>query len=253
MERKNGLIYFIIFILIIIIILSFWFSATKIGKIEDKYLLPTGNVDVFNIDINCDCIHDKNKLEDKDETESINTDKAVNNANSKTNNTYPVWEEEEKFESDTVYVDDKNGNYIYQQSLNIFSNAAYELKNVIAPGTSNSYYFVVHNGSDFNTKYYIEMYEENDYKINLKYRLKENNNYLIGDKDTWVSADELVTSFSNLSMKKSDKYALDWKWDYESGNDEKDTYIGENMKDMYKLHIRFHIEQEIKQETEQVD
>ena len=58
-----------------------------------------------------------------------------------------------------------------------------------------------------------------------------------------VQANELKTSFSGLDIKDSDKYSLDWKWEYESGDDNKDTYIGENMDDVYKLNIRFYIEQ----------
>ena len=94
-----------------------------------------------------------------------------------------------------------------------------------------------------NVKYYMEMYANTSYDIDLKYRLKRDGDYVIGDLDNWVTADELKTSFSALDIKDSDKYSLDWKWEYESGDDNKDTYIGENMNDLYKLNIRFYIEQ----------
>lgn len=214
-KKKNRLFLIIVFLLIIIILILLFF--TRFGKIENKYLKQTGNVDIFNIDISDQCFCESG---------------------------YPVWDEEKyKEEFNKIYVDDRNGNYIYQQNLKIFNNAFYEYTNKISPGTSNTYYFVVHNSSDIDVNYYVEMYEITKHDINLKYRLKRNDKYVIGNDNKWVTADELKTSLSYLEMKDSDKYALDWKWEYESGNDSKDTYIGENMNSLYKLNIRFYFEQ----------
>lgn len=236
-ERKTKKYWCIIILLIIIILLLLFFA--KFGKIQNKYLVPTGNIDVFNIDIdgNCGC-SDKDKCDNKSDDESDTVNKKIDS------NTYTIWNEQKyKDVFGEIYVDDKNGNYIYQQHLDIFNNAFYEYTNKIAPGVSNTYYFVAHNNSDINVKYYVEMYESTKYDINLKYRLKRNGKYIIGNENKWVSANDLKTSFSNLNMKNSDKYSLDWKWEYEDGIDEQDTYIGENMDDVYKLNIRFYFEQ----------
>ena len=252
-ERKRDKFFWIIIVLLVIIILLLLFF-TKFGKIENKYLVPTGNVDIFNIDINCICSEDDkcDNVDIKPETKDVkinNKESKINNEvaseqKSKSNNVYPTWDEDEDSHVlNEVYVDDASGNYIYQKSLNIFNNAFYEYTNKIAPGVSNTYYFVVHNSSNMNVKYYVEMYTTTNYDINLKYRLKRNGSYVIGDLDNWVTADELKTSFNALDIKESDKYSLDWKWEYESGDDSKDTYIGENMNDLYKLNIRFYIEQ----------
>lgn len=255
-ERKRDKFFWIIIVLLVIIILLLLFF-TRFGKIENKYLVPTGNVDIFNIDIDCVCDNDKcDNNNDKYENKDVKVNKKINKKESKknidvvneqknmNNNVYPTWDEEKDKEVlNEVYVDDTSGNYIYQKSLNIFNNAFYEYTNKIAPGVSNTYYFVVHNSSNMNVKYYVEMYANTSYDIDLKYRLKINGDYVIGDLDNWVTADELKTSFSALDIKDSDKYSLDWKWEYESGDDNKDTYIGENMNDLYKLNIRFYIEQ----------
>lgn len=228
--------YFLIIITLLVIIILILLFFTKFGKIENKYLKPTGNVDVFNIDIDgsCNCKNNENCSKNEKDSSSKSTVSKL----------YPVWnEEKDKNELNKIYVDDKNGDYIYQKNLSIFNNAFYEYTNKIAPGVSNAYYFVVHNSSDINVKYYLEMYSDTEYDINLKYRLKRNGKYVIGDNNNWVTANELKTSFSNINIKDSDKYQLDWKWEYESGNDEKDTYIGENMDSLYKLNVRFYFEQ----------
>ena len=87
------------------------------------------------------------------------------------------------------------------------------------------------------------MYKTCDYDINLTYRLKKNGEYVIGDDNNWVTAEQLKTEFSRLSSNNNDSYMLDWKWEYEAGRDDVDTYIGENMTDEYKLSIIFYVEQ----------
>lgn len=216
MNSKDNKIYLIIIIILIIIILILLFF-TRFGTI-DNGLIPTGNVDVFNIDFDCNCINDGN-----------------------CSDTIPSFNENEDLLG-SVLVNDLNGDYVYQQNLKIFENSAYEYTNKIAPGVFNTYQFVVNNGSNVNIKYYIEMYENSEYDINLKYRLRKNGDYVIGNGENWVSADELKVQFSNLNYNSSDKYSLDWKWFYD-GNDEQDTFVGENMNSVYKLNLRFYFEQ----------
>ena len=50
----------------------------------------------------------------------------------------------------------------------------YELTDVIAPESSNTYQFVVKNGTEYNLKYKIDFIENNPYQINMKYKLKKN-------------------------------------------------------------------------------
>ena len=223
-ENRNERMFLIIIILLIIIIFILLFFS-KFGKVEEKYLTPTGNVDVFDIDINCKC---------KDNETCIITDNDGNEI------IIPTFNESiDKNVIGTVFVDDNNGNYIYQQKLNIFNNAVYEYTNKIAPGVSNTYYFVVHNSTNTELKYYLEMYESSEYKINLKYRLKRNNEYVIGNDNTWVTSSELKTEFSKFSSGSSDNYTLDWKW---FDDDENDTIAGKNMTSEYKLNIRFYFD-----------
>ena len=231
-KENNKSIKFIIMIILLIIIILILLFFARFGEIDNKnMLIPTGNVDVFDIYIRCACT-------DKDNCITKNTDGNEILA--------PVFnEEEDKDKLGNVFVYDKNGDYVYQQRLRIFENAAYQYTNKIAPGVSNTYHFVVHNSNDFKLKYYIEMYEEEDYGVNLRYRLRKNNEYVIGDDNTWVTASELETALDNIGVGSSDSYALDWSWPYESGNDELDSYIGENMDKEYKLNVRFYFEEAV--------
>ena len=246
--RKERIKLIIIIVLIIVIIMLLLNSCKRVDNESPK---PTGNVDIFNINIEGNCKKDnscdnnqgKNPVTVIDNKPSNNNQ--TNDNNVPTNPEYPPWDEDEHgYDLNQIFVDDKNGNYIYQNTLHIFTNPAFEFKNVIAPGSSNTYVFEVHNNSQINIKYDIETIEVNRYNINLKYRLKINNNYVVGNDDSWVSANKLRDIGRRLSSNSSHKYSLEWKWDYESGNDRNDTYIGENINEEYKLNIRFRFEED---------
>ena len=214
-KSSNKLTWLIIILLIIIIIILLFFL--KIGKTNEKCLMPTGNVDVFNIE-DCGC------KDVKGDTAEL-----------------PEFDEDKDFKVlGRLFVSDKNGDYLFQQNLRIFENAAYEFENKIAPGVSNSYQFVIHNNSNINVKYKILMYEESEYKINMKYRLKKNNQYIIGDNDNWVTFEELQTEYSKLNINESDNYSLDWKW---FDDDENDNIAGKNMTSEFNLNIRITYEE----------
>ena len=247
-QKKDRFFRIITVLLIIIIIILLFFS--RLGKINN-YPVPTGNVDVFDIDVDIDYanVSHGNTNYNKDTNTDINIgtsySKNIRTETSDNNQDIerkiPTYDKEkDKDVLGRVYVDDKNGNYIYQQNLDIFNNAVYQYTNKIAPGVSNTYHFVVHNSSKMNLKYYVEMYENSEYQVNLRYRLKRNNNYVIGNDNNWVTADELKTAFKNIKDSSSDNYSLDWKW-FDNDN-VADTKAGKNMTSLYKLNIRFYFE-----------
>ncbi|MCR5185613.1 MAG: hypothetical protein K6D97_00655 [Clostridia bacterium] len=240
-EKRNQYIKIIALLIIIILILFFFSRFSRINN----YPLPTGNIDVFDIDIDVGYANvsvDNNKSiasGSGKQTKTVVGQTSDNNADIQ--RVIPTFNESTDSKTlGRVFVDDKNGDYLYQQKLEIFNNAAFQYTNKVAPGVSNTYHFVVHNSSNMNLKYYLEMYEESEYQVNMKYRLKRNNNYVIGDDDTWVTAGELKTAFSNIEKSSLDSYSLDWKWfDHDNA---KDTVAGENMTSLYKLNTRFHFE-----------
>lgn len=227
MEKKNNnVVYKTITIILLIIIIIFLLFFNRFGELDNKEnnLVPTGNVDVFDIDINCKCENNECIVTDRD------------------GRVVPIFDEvEDKEKIGTVFVDDKVGNYLYQERLRIFNNAAYEFQNKIAPGVSNVYHFVVHNSTNEAVSYRLQMYEESEYPINMVYRLKNDNNFVVGNSNKWVSANELNTALKKLNRSTSDNYSLEWKWLYE-GNDEADNNAGINMESEYKLNIRVYFE-----------
>lgn len=209
-KSLNWSIYLILFMIIILLIILLF---TNYGKID--VLMPTGNIDIFDIIIenNCEC-------EECD---------------------VPVFKDDDISQGDSnidndgeLSVFDKVGDFKNQQYLNIFSNPAFEMKTIIAPGSSNAYQFVVRNGNNYNIQYNIKMKETNIYNINIKFRLKQNGKYIIGDDKTWVNADSLIIEKVKLATKSNMPYVLEWKW-FDSDND---TEIGKIDDSDYKLAIQ---------------
>ncbi len=240
-ERGNNKFLTVVVILLIITICILLLLLLRPIR---KVRIPTGRVDEFDIQINGVC---KNRNDDScfgggddDGSQDASSDRGV------------YYAEEKKINGKTdtdidregiVYVDDKNGRYVYQRSLKIFENPAFEYTNKIAPGVSNSYNFRVHNETEASIIYGVEFSESSDYPINMRYRLRRNGNYIIGSDYEWVGASELVSALKVLEMDAVDSYTLDWEWPYESDRDLLDTEIGENMSSEYALEIKIKFEE----------
>ncbi len=128
---------------------------------------------------------------------------------------------EEVFSNDLNVYDSDHKPVVWNGStdLKIFTNSMYELTDVIAPEDSNTYQFVVKNGTDYQLKYNVKFIETNPYGINMKYKLKKNDTYLI---DHYVKASELNIPEMLLNTNQNDTYYLEWKWRSSSN----DTEIG---------------------------
>ena len=52
--------------------------------------------------------------------------------------------------------------------------------------------------------------------------------YIAGDAKTWINVEELNSLQEHRTLKKSEsvEYTFQWKWEFESGNDEYDTTLG---------------------------
>lgn len=253
--RKKDALYICIIIILLTISIVLLFN-TKFNKVETNNEYPTGNIDIFDINIKCEDIN-----ENIDSSKNKNTDKnIVNNKNviskrkcvytDSNGNKKTIYSgndqkseniiEKEKTLEELIYVDDKSGNYVYQNNLNIFRNPAFNYKNKIAPGSHNTYNFQVHNSSNMTLNYNIDFSVESEYDINLKYRIRKNNEYIAGDENNYVSINDISIPLTLLNSDSTDNYSIDWKW---FDNDENDNIIGENMKEEYKLMIHIYFDQ----------
>ena len=201
-----------ILILIIIIILLLYFLIRNFGNIENRGpLIPTGNVDIFEIGCGC-CQSQESDKEVFKEANDINKSKSKSGDFIVFDN-YKIWD---------------------NKRLRIFSNPAYEYQSVIAPGSSNSYVFMIRNNNDFDIVLDINFVEENEYDVNMQYKLRNKGNYLIGSENKYMSLNGSKTiSKIYLPAKSQKSYILDWKW-IDSTND---TEIGFDLNSNYTLSI----------------
>lgn len=216
-KNKMNYILLLIIILLIIIIILFLLNYRNIGKPKNL----TGNTDIF--EINCDC---NNNNPDNTTTPSPSSSTTPN-----TNGGTPSQSPEIEAPNEGISIEDSDIIWQSSNTLKIFKNPVYEMEEVIAPGSSNSYQFVIKNNSECKMTYHLEFVEENDYNINMKYKLKKNGKYISKE---WTTYDKIKESEVVLNYKEKDDYVLEWKW-IESDND---TQIGADINSSYKLIVQ---------------
>ncbi len=129
----------------------------------------------------------------------------------------------EVFDSDIVW-DEEN-------ELQIFKNPVYEMEEIIAPGSSNSYRFSIRNRANCNLEYELTFIENNPFDVNMKYRLMVNNQYVSTE---WMDIEDISKIVEKLDNDSQDDYYLEWSW-IESNND---TKVGSNIEAYYHLSIQ---------------
>ena len=128
----------IIILLILIIIILLYLLIRNFGHIYNRGpLVPTGNVDIFEIDCNCEFCS-KDVFNENDDTNKNKTDEQPKDI--VVFDDYKIWD---------------------NKQLRIFSNPAYEYESIIAPGSENSYAFVIRNNNNFDIVVDISFKEEN--------------------------------------------------------------------------------------------
>jgi hypothetical protein len=236
-KRSNGILTAVVVLLLVVIGVLLWLL---LRPQPEPTKIPTGNVDVFDIRISCICKGEDGEECDDDDESTPGPEGYKGYSGSTINGQTDTNVDDDGI----VYVDDKNGWYVYQKNLQIFQNAAFEYTNKIAPGVSNSYDFKVHNETKKSIRYNVQFEEESEYPVNMLYRLKRGGSYVVGDESTWVSANDLtVSALKILASDGIDTYTLDWKWPYEGGKDAADTTAGQNMTSEYSLGIKINFEE----------
>lgn len=108
-------------------------------------------------------------------------------------------------------------------------------KQLTAPGRVNTYVFNVVNNESFKLKFEAKSKSQfinaDGAQIPIEVRMLDHNgNYCVGGEDEWVPAEEMDAFTRNtvLAPNSYAQYTLEWRWPYESGNDELDTKIGKS-------------------------
>ncbi len=235
----------VIILLVIIIILLLLNSCGALGISNPDKL--TGDFDIFEITLKgtCECpVCEECKTCSNSSGNGSGGSSSGGNSSGGSSSTgdYEPNTDEEK-----VIVYDKDQEWPSEESgqsyvANIFRHSSTEIiSGKIAPGSTNTYKFIVRNLNEFSVKYTIDFIETNTKNINMKYRLKYGNSYVVGSESQWVSEDALNRSFKSLSAKSMDTYYLEWKW---FDDDSNDTAIGIDESSVYSLYIKVEAEEE---------
>lgn len=102
---------------------------------------------------------------------------------------------------------------------------------VVAPGTSVEYTIRLRNADKTALDYVLipKITYTSEHKIPLLIRMLDTeHNYVIGDETTWVTVEDIanISATKTLVKGESTEYYFQWKWDFESDNDEYDTFLG---------------------------
>lgn len=110
---------------------------------------------------------------------------------------------------------------------------------VIAPGTSVDYTIYLRNSEGAALDYQIipEVSYTSEIAVPIVFRLMDDQgNYVIGDAATWLTVSQMQGKMHSDTLLKGEttEYYFQWKWAFESGNDQYDTWLGEiaNEKDL---------------------
>lgn len=103
---------------------------------------------------------------------------------------------------------------------------------VVAPGTSGEALFRLKNVDDVTIDYTLEpkVVYTSEFTLPILMRLiRPDGTYMAGDEETWIKAEEMndiVADADTIPEEEGVAYVLQWKWDFESGDDDYDTLLG---------------------------
>ena len=135
-----------------------------------------------------------------------------------------VWTTNSKFE--VFSISDENG----EKKITVQSSNE---DKVIAPGTEFSYVFKIKNTGNvaLDNEVQVNAYiTPDDVIIPITGRLSRyDGKWIAGDKENYAEVDELdlAADVTTIGAGKYAYYVLDWKWPFESGDDELDTMLGD--------------------------
>lgn len=98
----------------------------------------------------------------------------------------------------------------------------------IAPGTENNYVFSLNNDKEYAIKYNLNISGENDseYEIPVMVQILDaNGNSLSGDMKP-IKELNSISSDGSVKPYSSTQYQIRWKWAFENGTDDYDTFLG---------------------------
>lgn len=135
-----------------------------------------------------------------------------------------------------IDVRDNNGSWSGETKINMLGSS-------IKPGSEGEYEFYVENKGTSELKCTFTMTQDYNYKpvdiFPMTFRLKDDNRYL---DDGWRYALDVRVENIILEPSEQKRLIVEWKWAFEGGQDELDTYYG-NQGGLYSVHLYLTSEQ----------
>ena len=203
-KKANTSVKILTIILFLLVILSLSVLLVRIGNI-----LPN-NVDIFFIEPKVE----STEISDEDQ----------------------IWGMDTQIDIFSISYSNEKGEIIVESSGG---------EKIIAPGMSGNYKFQIKNMGNIavdtktivRAEFRVENLEYTTLPILLRLTDYEGNNL---SNNGWVSVDKFEDCVSELTIGKNSYiyYTLDWRWDFESGDDEFDTLLGNlSVDSVVELHI----------------
>ena len=117
---------------------------------------------------------------------------------------------------------------------------------VVAPGAQSSYVIRLRNADEYAIDYALEpkVVFSTRHQIPLQVRMYDaQGKYLLGSESEWATLQDLRTLTHTGTLEKAEaaEFVFEWMWPYESGNDEHDTMLGNQDKDIgLEVSFAFH-------------
>lgn len=109
---------------------------------------------------------------------------------------------------------------------------------VIAPGTSGTYIFFLQNTEKAKMDYRVSLnagWAMEGTESPLEIRMADDNGWLAPCRSGWQSISNLsgITGTGQLQPEEKARYILYWRWAYERGKDEEDTFLGNHTEETF--------------------
>lgn len=129
--------------------------------------------------------------------------------------------------------------------------------NVIAPGTSHEYTFALQNSENSTVKYSLSITGANDsdYNIPIQLRITNSDGASLTGGD-WVELADFDEANDSgvLNSQSENQYTIEWKWEFETGSDDYDTFLGNTaVNEEIPCHINISVIAEYDSDTDSPD
>ena len=114
-------------------------------------------------------------------------------------------------------------NIVKDTQIDIFRNEKYKGEKMIAPRSKGSAKFGIKNMANGDLTYDIDFSDESQYSVNMKYKLKMDNIYIVGDKDHYVSIDQMKVNDIAVINGSNNIFTIEWYWE---DDDPRDVIVG---------------------------